>query len=333
MPLRELLNCLDPAAPPEVIETANRLRYRDFLTVGLIVDDPDLFPDNWIYIHSPKVKVGRIQNYRNWSPHMVPDASKSCIGLEYFVQEGDSEWSARDEYLIELAKSETGALGLIDPDKVIDGVVIRMAKAYPVYDQHYKENLAAIRRYIDTIQNLQLVGRNGQHRYNNQDHSMVTAFYAAENVLGKQHDIWDVNVEDEYHEQSRSTKTEGSKGDRLVPGRVQVSPLAVLNAAFAKYDPLALGAAVGTISGLAVLATTAILLLEGGENIGRTLSLLANYFLGYEMTWLGAGIGLLWGAATGFSVGLLSAFAINLMVSIHLAKLLSRLGVVVAPAD
>ena len=215
MPIKDLVNVLDPPAPAAVIEAANRLRYRDFLTVGLVVDETELFPDNWIYIHSPKVKVGRIQNYGNWSPHMVPDPSKSCIGLEYFVQEGDAEWSAKDEDLIELAKRETAMLGLVDPAKVVDGVVIRIPKAYPVYDQGYKENLAVVREHLAGIANLQLVGRNGQHRYNNQDHSMMTAFYAAENIVGGQrHDVWDVNVETEYHEESRerSAKSAGETG-------------------------------------------------------------------------------------------------------------------------
>jgi hypothetical protein len=265
---------------------------------------------------------------------MVPDPSKSCIGLEYFVQEGDADWSAADQDLIELAKKETAALGLVNPAKVSDAVVIRIPKAYPVYDRGYKENLSVVREFLAGIANLQLVGRNGQHRYNNQDHSMVTAFYAAENILGGQpRDVWDVNVESEYHEESREHSAEPAKGDRLVPQRVSRSPAAVLTAAFAKYDPLALGIAVGTVCGATVFLATAILLLRGGENVGRTLSLLANYFLGFEVTWVGAVIGLAWGGLGGFCIGVVTAFGINTTVSIHLARLFKRLGIAIAPED
>lgn len=328
MPVKELLNVMDPPPSENALEAANRLRYRDFLTVGLVVESPELFPDNWIYIHSPEVKVGRIQNFGNWSPYMVPDKSTSCIGLEYFVQEGDELWDASDEELIELGKKETAQLGLIDADKVIDGVVIRMPKAYPVYDHGYKENIDSIRQYLAQFPNLQLIGRNGQHRYNNQDHSMVTAMYAAENILGANHDVWDVNVEEEYHEEAGAEKSHGASGERLVPQRVQeVSPIELLNDAFAKYDPVALGGALGVMIGFVVLLATAILLVQGGENVGETLALLGNYLPGYDVTWAGSIMGSLWGGAFGFVIGFVTAVAINVMVSIHLGKLLRRLGV------
>ena len=328
MPVRELLNAMDPPPPAESLEAANRLRYRDFLTVGLVVESTELFPDNWIYIHSPDVKVGRIQNFGNWSPYMIPDKSTSCIGLEYFVQEGDELWTASDEELIELGKKETARLGLIDADKVIDGVVIRVPKAYPVYDHGYKENIDSIRDYVDQIPNLHLIGRNGQHRYNNQDHSMVTAMYAAENILGANHDVWDVNVEEEYHEEAGAKKSHGASGERLVPQRVQdASPIELLNDVFAKYDPVALGGAIGVMIGFAVFLATAILLVQGGENVGETLALLGNYFPGYDVTWAGSLIGSLWGGIFGFVVGFVTAVAINVTVSIHLGKLLRRLGV------
>ncbi len=327
MPIRELLNAMKPPPPADVLEAANRLRYRDFLTVGLIIDAPDLFPDNWIYIHSSDVKVGRIQNFGNWSPYMIADPSTSCIGLEYFVQEGDELWAADDQTLIDLGKAETARLGLIDPDKVLDGVVIRMPKAYPVYDHGYKENLAVIRDFLATIPNLQLVGRNGQHRYNNQDHSMVTAMYAAENLLGSSHNIWDVNVEEEYHEETREEPGQGASGERMVPQRVQNSPLEILNEAFAKYDPVALGSALGILFGAVVFLATAGLLIRGGENIGQHLALLGNYFIGYDVTWSGSLVGLLWGAASGYVIGFITAIAINITVSIHLNRLLRRLGV------
>ena len=151
MPIKDLIAAFDPPALPHVVDASRKLRYRDFLTVGLIVKKPDVFSDNWIYIHSPSVKVGRIQNFKNWSPEMVPDASKTSLGLEYFVQEGDELWSADDEQLIQLAVDECCELGLIDRDDFLDGVVIRMPKAYPVYDQSYKENLSVIRDYLASI--------------------------------------------------------------------------------------------------------------------------------------------------------------------------------------
>jgi protoporphyrinogen oxidase len=201
IPLRCLVERVSPPAPPEVVEAAAELRYRDFLTVALVLDGEDLFPDNWIYIHEPSVKVGRIQNYRSWSPWMVPDQSKACVGLEYFCFAGDDIWSMDDDDLLAMAASELETLGLAKASAVEKGFVIRVPKAYPIYDEEYAEHIATIRSWLDTIPNLQQVGRNGLHRYNNSDHSMLTAMRAVENLLtGTQHDIWAVNVESSYHE-------------------------------------------------------------------------------------------------------------------------------------
>jgi protoporphyrinogen oxidase len=219
MPIRELISAMKPAPPEPVLTAARQLRYRDFLTVGLIVDKLELFNDNWIYVHSPGVKVGRIQNFKNWSPAMVPDAAHTSLGLEYFVQEGDELWDADDPSLVELATRECVALGFIDENDVLDSVVIRMPKAYPVYDRTFKENLSIIRGYLESISNLQLVGRNGQHRYNNQDHSMLTAIYAARNIFGGDFDVWEVNIEEDYHE---ATGESAATIDRLVP---QLKPI------------------------------------------------------------------------------------------------------------
>ena len=216
MPLRELIQALDPLPPEEVQRAASHLRYRDFLTVVLIVNRASVFPDNWIYIHSPEVKMGRIQNYKNWSPQMVPDASRTSLGLEYFLWEKDEEWQWSDERLIELGIKECAHLGLLDPSEVEDGTVVRMKKAYPIYDQHYQASLATLRRYLETFSNLQTVGRNGLHRYNNQDHSMLTAIYAAHNITGEKNDVWSVNTEMEYHEEVRTA----AASNRLVPARV-----------------------------------------------------------------------------------------------------------------
>lgn len=217
MPIQQLIAALTPTPPPRVVEAARKLRYRDFLTVGLVVGKPDLFKDNWVYIHSPDVKVGRIQNFKNWSPEMVPDQAQTTLGLEYFLQEEDALWTADDEAVIETAVGECVTLGFIERSDVLDGVVIRMPKAYPVYDNEYETHLACIKGYLATITNLQLVGRNGQHRYNNQDHSMLTAIYAARNVFGSSLDVWDVNLEPEYHE---AVEGESSRsGQPLVPLR------------------------------------------------------------------------------------------------------------------
>lgn len=205
MPLARLIHSLDPPAPLAVLDYADRLKYRDFLIVVLIVDQSDPFPDNWIYIHSPDVKVGRIQNFRSWSKDMVPDPGKASIGLEYFCHEGDGIWASTDEDLRILAASELETLGLVSATCVVDATVIRQPKAYPVYDEEYRDSVDHIAQYIDTFENLQTVGRNGMHRYNNQDHSMLTAMLAAQNELagptGVKHDIWNVNVERSYHEE------------------------------------------------------------------------------------------------------------------------------------
>jgi protoporphyrinogen oxidase len=202
MPIRELVDCLDPPAPEKVRKAAHALKYRDFLTVALMIEAEDLFPDNWIYIHEPDVKLGRIQNFKNWSPAMVPDPRFSCLGLEYFVNEGDEYWSMADADLVELGKRELGKLGLVDTGKVTDGCVVRMKKAYPVYDDLYAENVAVIREFLETeAANLQLIGRNGMHKYNNQDHAMMTGLLSARNILGGHFDVWKVNSDAEYHEE------------------------------------------------------------------------------------------------------------------------------------
>jgi protoporphyrinogen oxidase len=204
MPIRELVQSLNPPAPAEVQTAAARLNYRDFITVILIVNRRDIFPDNWIYIHDPDVKMGRIQNFKNWSPHMVADPAKTCLGLEYFCFEDDPLWRMPDAELIELGKLEIEKVCLVKASEVEDGVVIRVPKAYPVYDHTYKQSLSVIRSFLGDLENLQLVGRNGMHKYNNQDHSMLTAMLAVKNILGASYDLWEVNTEQEHHEQNGS---------------------------------------------------------------------------------------------------------------------------------
>jgi protoporphyrinogen oxidase len=201
MSVQDLILRMRPAAPDAVLEAARRLHYRAFILVGVILDQPKLFPDNWIYVHSPDVKVGRIQNYRNWSPDLVPDAGKTSLGMEYFCEEGDEMWETPDAELIALAARELDYLRLADSGKLEDGVVFRQSAAYPVYDAEYRANLDVIRRYLATIDNLQTIGRNGTHHYNNMDHSMLTGMLAARNVMGEHHDLWDVNTDQSYGEE------------------------------------------------------------------------------------------------------------------------------------
>jgi protoporphyrinogen oxidase len=202
MPITALMHRLDPLPPENVLEAARGLKYRDFLIVPIIINQEHIFPDNWIYIHSPEFKVGRIQNFKNWSPKMVPDSQKTCLGMEYFCSEGDDLWEMDNQDLIKLASQEIVNLGLVDDiKKVVDGTVIRQRKAYPVYDGEYQQHLQVIQNYVDSFENLQSVGRNGMHRYNNQDHSMLSAILAAENIMGANHNLWKVNTERSYHEE------------------------------------------------------------------------------------------------------------------------------------
>ena len=210
MPITALVHRLNPLPPEEVLQAARGLKYRDFLIVSLVINREHLFPDNWLYIHSPEFKVGRIQNFKNWSPDMVPDASKTCLGMEYFCSQGDDLWQMSDSKLIELASQEIIKLNLgVKPGDVEDGCVIRQYKAYPVYDGEYRQHLKVLQDYLSTFENLQTVGRNGMHRYNNHNHSMLSALLAAKNILGEKHDLWNINVERSYHE--NFTDSEWSK--------------------------------------------------------------------------------------------------------------------------
>jgi protoporphyrinogen oxidase len=221
MAIRDLLGCLNPA-PPEFLQRAAKcFHYRDFLTVVLIVRGKNLFPDNWLYIHDPGFKVGRIQNFNNWSPDMVPHPETTSLGLEYFCFENDSLWEMSDEQLLDLAGEELSGLGLVQRLAILDGVVRRVPKAYPVYDTQYKEGLAAVQEFLKGISNLQLIGRNGMHHYNNQDHSMVTGILAARNILGAKYNLWRVNSDPKYLE-------EGDEGLDALVDLAETQPLVPL---------------------------------------------------------------------------------------------------------
>jgi protoporphyrinogen oxidase len=316
MPLRNLIKSLDPAPPDEVLKAAARLQYRDFISVVLMVDREHIFPDNWIYIHSPEIMMGRIQNYKNWSPDMVPDPSKTSLGLEYFVSEHDDMWSWSDQKLIELGVKECVQLGFIEPHEIHDGTVVRMKKAYPVYDQARTGNVAILKSYLDGFENLQAIGRNGQHRYNNQDHSMLTGIYAARNTVGEQHNVWAVNVDGEYHEDvTPDRKRTIFAGAATEPREEDLDLANVLRAAFARLDPVALGLAVGIVCGLGLFLATAVLLLKGGDNVGQMLALLGHYLVGYRVTWAGALVGLVEATVVGYAIGYFCAWLNNTLVN------------------
>ena len=220
-PMRELIPAVAPAFPNRALIAATQLKYRDFLTVVLICNDNDAFTDNWIYIHEPNVKVGRIQNFKSWSPYMVPDPKMACYGLEYFCFEGDGLWVSSDDELIKLAIKEIVQIGLIKPESILDGYVVRQPKAYPVYDYEYKNHLNIIREALKEYKGLYLLGRNGMHKYNNQDHSMMTAMLASKNIIANSeiYDLWEVNEDAEYHEKGESTSNSGIIG-RAIPNKV-----------------------------------------------------------------------------------------------------------------
>lgn len=221
--IADLIPNLEPPVAEKTLTAARSLRYRDFITVVLILEERDRFDDNWIYIHEPGVKVGRIQNYKSWSPEMVPDPTKACYGLEYFCFEGDGLWTASDEELIALASKEMGQIGLAVPGDVLDACVVRQKKAYPVYDETYAANVGVVRDELESnYSGLYLVGRNGMHKYNNQDHAMMTAVLCAENIMAghAKYDVWCVNEDAEYHESGSRGDQASSFGLRAVPTRV-----------------------------------------------------------------------------------------------------------------
>ena len=313
MPVTQLVLRLSPPAPDTVREAASRLSYRDFLTVCVIVDRSDPFPDNWIYVHSPEVKVGRIQNFRSWSPDMVPDPSKASLGLEYFCSEGDALWTMTDEALIRLGKEELQRIGLARASEISDGCVFRVPKAYPVYDADYREHLDTVRAFVDGFENLQTIGRNGLHRYNNQDHAMLTGLLAVRNLEGgARHDLWTVNTEQEYHEEVGLTDAEAA----ALEGRI--------TEIFPRVDGVAFGAATGLVAGALLCLATLVLVWKGGPVVGPTLGLLAQFLPGYTVTAVGSLIGLGYGALGGFLAGWSFAVIRNVSLFISLSFLRRR---------
>jgi protoporphyrinogen oxidase len=222
-PLRQLAHALTPRLSAQALRAADSLRYRDFVTVMLILKDRNLFQDNWVYIHDPSVKVGRVQNFKSWSPDMVPDPALCCYGLEYFCFEGDGLWTSPDGALIERAKAELETIGLARAGDVLDGCVVRQPKAYPVYDGDYARHVAVLREELEArFPTLHLVGRNGMHKYNNQDHAMMTAMLCVENILAERrvYDLWKVNQDAQYLEAGGADLQLTAAGCRMVPARL-----------------------------------------------------------------------------------------------------------------
>ena len=242
---------------------------------------------------------------------MVPDPDKTCLGLEYFCFEGDDLWNMPDDELIELGKREMETLKLLNYSDVEDGSVVRMPKAYPAYDSVYREMLDIVLGFVGRISNLHLVGRNGMHRYNNQDHSMLTAMLAVENIYGAEHDLWNVNVEQEYHEEKREETPETP--EKLIPDEAIIQ-------AFAKMDKFGFASAVGAVNGLLIFAATIFLVIKGGDVVGPYLRLLSQYFVGYTVTVKGAFIGAAYSFVWGFLFGWLFAYLRNLSLAIYIYR-------------
>ncbi|HET7825181.1 MAG TPA: FAD-dependent oxidoreductase, partial [Anaeromyxobacter sp.] len=200
VPVGVLVSALSPPLGGEAAAAAARLRHRAFLVVALVLEGPDPFPDNWLYLHDPSIRAGRVQNFRSWSPDLVPDPGRSCLGMEYFCSEGDELWATADERLVEIASRDLAALGLGVRPRVVEGHVVRVRDAYPVYDDGWTARLETVRAALAGVRNLHLAGRGGMHRYNNMDHSMLTGLLAARNVLGGAHDLWSVNADEDYLE-------------------------------------------------------------------------------------------------------------------------------------
>ncbi len=273
----------------------------------------DLFPDNWIYVHEPNVKVGRIQNFKNWSPDMVPDSAKTSLGLEYFCVEGDALWNRSDADLVELGKREAERIGLVSYADIEDGCVFRVPKAYPIYDADYRDYLAIVKDFVDDLENFQTIGRNGLHRYNNQDHAMLTGMLAVRNVvLGHRNDLWSVNTDQDYHEEIR--------GEAAVKAHDALEVVQeTLARVFLRLDRVAFGLSLGIVTGTLLFLTTLAFVLKGGNVTGPHVHLLSQYFPGYMVTVLGSLLGLAYGFASGFLGGWLFAFVRNAAMFLYTA--------------
>lgn len=316
MAITDFVRALDPSPPQAVLNATNKLSYRDFLTVCLVVNQPKLFDDNWIYVHEPNVKVGRIQNFKNWSPDMVPDENTSSLGLEYFCNEGDDLWRMADEDLVDLGKRELDVIGLARASDVIDGRVFRVEKAYPIYDSTYQQHLQVIRSYLATFDNFQTIGRNGLHRYNNQDHAMLTGMYAVRNALdGETYDLWSINAEQDYHEEIR--REQDAVAEKVINR--------VFPRVFTRLEPVAFGTAMGVVSSVSLLLITLWVVLNDLGAVARLLTLLNQYLPGYEVSIFP---GALFSVFYGFILGFVPAWSLaslrNAVMRLYVFNLLRQ---------
>jgi protoporphyrinogen oxidase len=301
MPLGAFVEKLYPAPPNKVRTAARGLGFRALIIVVLIVDKKDLFPDQWIYVHSSDVRTGRIQNFKNWSAAMVPDPAMTSVGMEYFCDTGEELWNMPDAGLAELAKDELCRLSLAEKDDIKDHFIIRQPYAYPIYDTGYKERLSDIRKHLSVLSNLQTIGRNGLFRYNNMDHSIQTGFLAAEHIKEKKCDLWSIDVEGYLEER----------------GRRKLNPLIekILSATFARMDKIAFALAVGMVAGFWMFVATIFLVIKGGDVVGPHLQLLSQVFIGYTVTLRGAFIALGYSFFWGFLLGWVFAYLRNFFLA------------------
>ncbi|MEW6083105.1 MAG: NAD(P)/FAD-dependent oxidoreductase [Chloroflexota bacterium] len=316
MAITDFVRALDPSPPQAVLNATDKLSYRDFLTVCLVVNQPKLFDDNWIYVHEPNVKVGRIQNFKNWSPDMVPDENTSSLGLEYFCNEGDDLWRMADEDLVDLGKRELDVIGLARASDVIDGRVFRVEKAYPIYDSTYQQHLQVIRSYLATFDNFQTIGRNGLHRYNNQDHAMLTGMYAVRNALdGETYDLWSINAEQDYHEEIR--REQDAVAEKVINR--------VFPRVFTRLEPVAFGTAMGVVSSVSLLLITLWVVLNDLGAVARLLTLLNQYLPGYEVSiFPGALFSVFYGFILGFGPAWSLASLRNAVMRLYVSNLLRQ---------
>lgn len=306
MPITKLVNILNPKPPEHIIRASLNLSYRSFIIVILIINKKNLFPDQWIYIHSPEVKVGRIQNFKNWSAEMVPDQGATSIGMEYFCSLDDEIWDMPDEKLIEMAVKELSKLGLAEEKYVTDSYIVRQPDAYPVYDPGYSNNLMKIRKFLDVIGNFQTIGRSGMHRYNNMDHSMLTGMLAVKNILGEKHNLWEINEEKEYLEEDSKINV------------IYADSTKIIEQTFAKLDKFAFASAVGIVFGILLFLATFWLVIKGGRIVGPNLELLSQYFFGYTVSVKGSFIAFVYGFCWSFLFGWLFAYFRNFATAFYI---------------
>ena len=304
MPINQLLSSLSPSPPAEILHAASKVQFRSFIQAGLIVNKKNIFPDQWLYIHDPDLKVGRIQNYKNWSLAMVSNPEQSAIGMEYFCTSGDDICSQTDDQITTLAAKEFCKLGFADQKDITASFVIREWHAYPVYDQNYDKNLKIIRNYLHGFNNLQTIGRNGMHQYKNMDHAMQTGLLSAKNILGEQHDIWTTQ------DTSPDTFSKKVASDESTQKIIK---------SFARMDRFSFSMAVGVVTAIFFFTLTLWTNTIGGEII-TYIELLNQFFIGYKVSIPGAfiagGYGLLWG----FIGGGLFAFLRNLLLGYYIFR-------------